>query len=244
MKPFNRAQRVARAKTSVAKLLACGVLAFGTPWTLAQTSVDTFSSWDGVSFISSFGVTDTATYGQVITVAPGASALNSFSFQIGHCGAAVTLRGSVYAWDGAKATGPSLYTSAPRTLANSPAFQLVTFAPGPLALPPGQYVLFASTSDDQAGAPLSSCRWGAVADTSYAGGQFVFMNNWTNTALWTAQTWLRMPRDLALRVVGLYAPPAAVNPVPTLGEWGLLALGLAAAGAGAGAGAQRLRRRA
>ncbi len=225
-----------------AAFCAAGLLSLASAPALAQTSIDTITGWDGTNSIGSFGVTNTATYGQTITVPAGASPLNSFSFEIGHCGAPVTFRGLVYAWDGSKATGPSLYTSAPQTLLNSSAFQLVTFTSGALALPPGPYVLFASTSNDQAGAPSSACRWGSMRNnTAYAGGQFVFMNNGPDASRWITTAWSGISEDLAFRVVGLYAPPvAAVTAVPTLGEWGFLLLGLAAAGAGA----HRLRRRA
>ncbi len=195
---------------------------------LATVSVDTIAAWDGATFISSFGVTDTATYGQTISVRAGATPLTSYSFEIGNCGASVTLRGSVYAWDGTKATGPSLFTSSPQTVSASPSFQLVTINVGSLTLPAGNYVLFASTSDDQAGAPASACRWGSVNNVLYPGGQFVFLNNGANSSRWTLDTWSTIAQDLAFRVDGLYVAPANI---PTLSEWGLMVLsGLMALG--------------
>jgi hypothetical protein len=188
-------------------------------------AINTIPSWNGSNFISSFGVPNTATYGQTITVAAGSGPLNSFSFEIGNCGANVTLRGSVYAWDGAKATGPSLFTSPAQTITNNNAFQLVTFTTGGITLPAGTYVLFASTSQDQTGAPYSACRWGAINDnTTYPGGQFVFQNNTADTSQWTSTSWSTFAEDLAFQVNG-FTPQA--TSVPAASTTSLL-IGLAA----------------
>lgn len=196
----------------------------------AQAQINTIPGWNGSSFISSFGVTDTATYGETVTVAAGATALNSFSFEIGSCGANVTLRASVYAWDGTKATGSSLYQSAPMTVTNSSSYQLVTFNVGGITLTPGTYVLFASTSQDQTGAPSSACRWGSVANTAYAGGQFVFLNNGPNPAQWTSSAWSTIASDLAFQVDGLVVAAPAVPTTSTtsllIGLAGLAVVGL------------------
>lgn len=188
----------------------------------AQNSVNTIPLWDGTNFISSFGVPNTATYGQTITVnAPGGPAqLQSISFRIGNCGANTTFRIHVYAWDGTKATGSSLFDSAPQTISASPAFTAVTVSTGSVNLTSGQYILFASTSEDQAGAPPSACRWGALPNnTGYSGGQFYFENNTANTAAWTTQTWATIGEDLAFQAV--FNDALAV---PTLSEWGLIIL--------------------
>ncbi len=195
-------------------LLLIGLLAAATVPALAQYSINTIPLWDGSRFISSFGVVNTATYGQRITVAAGATPLTSFSFEIGNCGANVTLRGEVYAWNGSRATGSALYESAPVTISNSSAFQLVSFNTGSLSLPAGQYILFASTSRDQTGAPSSACRWGSVSDTAYTGGEFHFINNGADPNSWTTVTWSTINEDLAMQVTGLIAPPtvSAVDP--------------------------------
>ena len=194
---------------------------------VVNPSINTISSWNGSQFISSFGVTDTATYGQTLTLA-SSGLLNNFSFEIGNCGAQVTFRGEVYAWDGTKATGPALWEGAPQTLPNSSAFALVTMSPG-VTLTPGQYVIFVSTSKDQSGAPSSACRFGAVTNTAYSGGLFVFMNNTANPALWTTNTWSTISEDLAMYVtINGYPPPG--TPLPSsfpLVVIGLIALGVA-----------------
>jgi hypothetical protein len=194
----------------------------------AQGPIDTFPAWNGTTFISSFGVVDTATYGQTITVSAGASPLTRFAFQVGNCSATVVFRGEIYAWNGTNATGPSLYESAPVTVPNSAAFQLVSFATGPINLAPGTYILFASTSKDQAGAPASSCRWGSVGNnTAYPTGQFYFLNNGPNPGQWTTSAWSTIAQDLAFQVDGLVLPVSNISSVPASSTTSLL-IGLTA----------------
>ena len=134
-------------------------------------------------------------------------------------------------WDGTKATGPSLFMSpADVDVANSSAYQLVTFNTGGISLPAGTYVLFASTSQDQTGAPNSACRWGAVPNSAYAGGQFVYSNNGSNTA-WTSSPWSTFPRIWHSRWMGLVhvqvtGAPAASTTSLLIGLAGLTAIGL------------------
>jgi hypothetical protein len=193
--------------------LSIALLALFAASASAQGTINTIPVWNGTSFISSFGVANTATYGETVTVGASASPLNSFSFQVGYCTADVSFRGSVYAWDGTKATGASLYESSVMSVTASSTYQLVTFNTGGITLAPGTYVLFASTSQDQTGAPSSSCRWGSVGDnTAYAGGLFVFLNNGPNAAQWTTSTWSSIAQDLAFQVDGLVSPrPTAVG---------------------------------
>jgi hypothetical protein len=107
----------------------------------AQSDVNTIPSWNGTDYIWSFGVPDTATYGQTITVGVNAGSLNSFAFQIGNCSADVSLRASIYAWNGTMATGSSLWQSSlTRSAEAISAGELQT---GGLTLSPGSYVLFA-----------------------------------------------------------------------------------------------------
>jgi len=199
------------------RLLTAGMLALSS--VAAQADINTVPSWNGTDYISSFGVPNTATYGQLVTVYPGASPLTGFSFRIGNCTADVTFRGHVYAWNGSMALGPSLFDSAPQTLAASSAFHTVTFNVGSLALPAGQYILFASTSEDQASAPNSACQWGSVPNATYPGGQFYFINNATTVSQWTGSTWSTITQDLAFTVTGLN-----LTGIPTLSEYGMVAL--------------------
>lgn len=102
-----------------------------------------------------FGVPDTATYGQTITIPAGMTQLTSFGFKMQNVPSTVVFRGEVYLWDDAnnRATGPALYESAVRSTTGATP-QLITFSPpGGVTVVPGQkYVIFATTSRDQAGA--------------------------------------------------------------------------------------------
>ena len=201
---------------------------------MSQALINTIPSWNGTSYFADFGVPVTATYGQTITIAPGSAVVSSFAFEIGYCNATITFRGEIYAWDGAKATGPSLFESPVMTQGASDSFQLVTFNTGALTLTPGVYVLFATTSKDQLTA--SKCRSGNVPDATYPGGNQVYLNNRADTSQWTTVPWVAEPADLAFRVDMTPAPPPTPNVVqsapaasPTsllLGFAGVIALGL------------------
>ena len=202
--------------SAVVLILLAGVSVFAQQ--TQPVTIDTFPQWNGTTFISSFGVVDTATYGQTFSINTSTGTLTSFSVQIGNCTAAVTFRGHVYRFNGTMATGPSLFDSAPQTVPADAVFHLVTFATGNVPLTTGQYVLFASTSEDQAAAPNSACRWGAITNNNgVPGGQFVFINNGPNPAQWTTNTWSNIGEDLAIQI-GL------VLPVPTLSQWGMILL--------------------
>lgn len=165
----------------------------------AITRIDTVSTWDESNFISSFGLTNTATYGQVITVPITDTVLQDFSFHI-NLTDACAFKGYVYAWDGTKATGPALYESAATATLGSGGFEKIEFRTGGIALTAGaQYVLFASASKTVCPPSASPWgRWGAVSsDTVYGGGKFVFLNNGTDAALWTTATWSYIALDLA-----------------------------------------------
>jgi hypothetical protein len=185
--------------------------------------IDTSGAWDGSSFVMQFGVPNTATYGQTITVPLGSSRLQSFSFAM-NLPATTIFRGEVYAWDGSKATGPSLYESGPRTTGGSGSFQWITFNTGGVNLTPGgQYVLFASVSKDYlAGSGNGS--WGYLGGADvYPGGGFVYLNNGGDPSQWTSQTWSTWlgggPDDLAFK--------ASFNQAPEPGSLTLLGLGAA-----------------
>ena len=83
---------VRRSKALKVAFLSTAFLTLTATSALAAVSIDTITGWDGATFISPFGVSNTATYGQTITVAAGAALLTSFSFEIGYCTANVTIR--------------------------------------------------------------------------------------------------------------------------------------------------------
>ena len=150
----------------------------------AATVIDTRNDAE-TETIAPFGVPDTTNYGQVVT-APEAT-MNSFTFRV-LVPSTVVIRGEVYAWDGAKATGPALYESAARTT-SSAAAQDITFDTGAIPVTPGaQYVLFITAAKDfEVSTGQGSVR--RTPGTAYAGGSAVYLNSGTNEAQWTTAPW-------------------------------------------------------
>jgi hypothetical protein len=211
------------------KWIATAALALTAGTSMAYTLIDTNPSWDGTTFISSFGNPNTATYGQTVTVPSGESFLGSFSFQINDRGSVFPFQAAVFAWDSVNsmATGPALFFSTPVTTTGANAYVRFTFTPNVPVVAGQQYVLMATTSNNQTPPTGVATRWGALTnDTTYPGGRFVFINNGTNTAAWTTQTWSNIAEDLAFTAV--FGTPV----VPALDQWALLLLAaLVAAGA-------------
>ncbi len=201
---------------------------------MSQGPITTIPSWDGESFFSALGggVNSTATYGQTIHIAPGSLAVSSFGFEIGVCTGSVALRGEVYAWDGTKATGPSLFESPVTVVSDPESYRLVLFSTPGLVLPPGNYVLFATTSRDQISGSGPGCQFGSVDDTAYPGGNYVYLSNFGDTAQWTSVPWDTYPGDLAFQVnmaqpvTPVAGAPAASPTTLLLGFAGVIALGL------------------
>ena len=162
------------------------LLAVTLPCAAQSTTISTISGWSG-SGISPFGLPNTQTYGQTVTVPSGFGVLESFAFEM-MLPTSLVFRGEVYAWNGQEATGPALWESAPMTTTTS-GFQLITFNTGGITLTPGNvYVLFATTSKDNAGNPgFPQGEWGFT--TGYSGGSFVYNNNGTSTAQWFSPVW-------------------------------------------------------
>jgi hypothetical protein len=163
------------------------------PPAVAATTIETTAGWNGFLDICDFGSPNTATYGQVVRVPPADTALDEFTFYVRESTGpgTITYRGEVFAWDGAKATGPSLWESAARTLTLSSSFQALAFEPGRIPLIAGrQYVLFASISKDyeQNDDASRSC-WAYRYQDVYNGGGFVFLNNFGDESEWTTAAW-------------------------------------------------------
>jgi hypothetical protein len=225
-------------RTTVLLLLIAGSL-------MSQAPINTVSAWDGSAMVRSFGVPNTASYGQVITVPAGAPPLMNFGLEIGNCSQPVTLRAEVLAWAGTQATGASLFESATQNVPASSSFQLVSFSTSGsgISLSAGTYVLMVTTSKDQSGlvAPFPQCQFGAVADSNYPGGTFVYLDNGTDTTLWTSTSWSTLgtwqapTTDLAFQVNMIAPPPGptTVTSVPAasttsllLGFAGVIGIGL------------------
>ncbi len=181
----------------------------------ADTTVDTISGWDGSSSICCFGVPNSATYGQVVTVPADRTVLESFDFEL-LVPSSVSFQAEVYAWDGTKATGPALYEGSARSTTQNSSFELIHTDTGGIPVTPGaQYVVFLSTSKLQAGKTPATGSWGLRGDGPYSGGDFYYQNNANDATKWTTEAWslYQAGVDLAFRAVFAQActpPPAGM----------------------------------
>jgi len=159
----------------------------------AKPTINTYKSWDGSEDVIPFGCPDTTTYGQVITVPGGYTKLNKFTFSWINLGTgSMKVRGEVYAWDGAKATGSAIYQSAARFVSFSDGlYHFETFKPGGVPVTAGhQYVIFASIDKDYEKCKNSyEVGWAYTGADVYAGGGFVYQNNAGDESQWTTTDW-------------------------------------------------------
>jgi hypothetical protein len=225
-----------RNLSSTVSWLSVGVFALCSSAAFAVTNVDTNAAWNGTTSISSFGVPNTATYGMTIQVPPLENSITSFSFQMGFATAAISFQPEIYAWDPVNnhATGPALWEGAPVSLPAGNGYTRFTFTP-PTPIPVtggGTYVIFVSTAKLQTAAPTAVSRFGALTNnTTYPGGQFVFINNGPDPTMWTSTTWNNIAVDLAFSV-GFGGAPSVLD-VPALSGRMTALLGLALALLGA-----------
>ena len=179
--------------------LLCGaaLLALSVPAS-AQT-IDTIPQWNGTSFISSWGVPNTATYGQTFTSTATQTRLNGFTVEIGFGSAATQYQAFVYQFASNHLVGPALYTSGVFTAAAGAGFTATSFNTGSVVLTPGQqYVVVLSTTNQQPQAN-SSFRWGALTNNAaIPNGQFVFQNNGNNFGNLSTVGWSNIGEDLAM----------------------------------------------
>jgi hypothetical protein len=207
-------------KSKIALLAGTAFLALAAP--AYADNIDTIPQWNGSSFISSYGVTDTATYGQTFTPSATQTRLTSFTVEIGFASAPIASQAFVYQWDSVnqRIVGPALYSSGTINVASGAGFAAVTVNTGSVVLTPGQqYVVFLSTSNLQTGAPNSSSRWGALTNnTAIPNGQFVFQNNASVFGNLSTVSWSNIAEDLAitLQLNGFLSPllpaKAPINP--------------------------------
>jgi hypothetical protein len=169
--------------------------------------------------ISSFGIPNTANYGEIITAPEGAVSLTSFGFQTNNLPSTIAFRGEVFAWDAVnqRPTGPNLYESVP-TSTSAPGIQTTQFnIPGPgVPVTPGQqYVIFVSTAQDQAGHSGAGVFTATPGNTN-PGGHFVFVNSGPDPGLanTVSHTWTSMANDVGFDDTFLVT-------VPTLSEWAM-----------------------
>jgi hypothetical protein len=192
-------------------MLTAGAIALtGQQVAQAKTMIDTWSSWDGCCSVGTFGHPDTSTYGQVITIPEGENKLKSVTWymQASLGSGTLTYRSAVYTWDGTKA-GEKVAHGKKKTLevtVGDPEFYPTTtkFKKKHKAVVEAgeQYVVFATISlDYEETDPNVSVNWPVhqYGDDVLPGGDFVFINDSGNEALWTTQAWSQIPFDVAFK---------------------------------------------
>jgi Divergent InlB B-repeat domain len=179
--------------------VAAGLCLVGSASASASSTVIDTRNDAQTNFISSFGVPDTTNYGQVITAPPGETVLSSFTFRVVNVPSTVVIRGEVYAWDGAKATGSALFESSARTTSGT-ALQDITFDAGATPVNPGsKYVLFATAAKDFE-ISTGAGQFRTAPEAAYPNGNMVYLNSGTNESLWTSTSWTNVTSiDLQFR---------------------------------------------
>jgi hypothetical protein len=140
----------------------------------AATTISNQSSWDGSTFIWSFGAPDTTSYGEIFRAA--GTTLDSFSFLISTMGNVGNAKFVLAAWDGTKATGPALYESSPFALNASGTYEWNAVNGINAALTIGaRYIAYLTTAG--VADPIVATRWAAANDNGGLGGAFAFANS-------------------------------------------------------------------
>ena len=185
----------------IAALICSSVAALPSPASAAPVTIEATPSLDGNTNCP-WGYPAVATSGQSIVAPAGADTLDSFSFYLSEFDdslvpgpapgpASITYHAYVYAWDGVKAVGPALWTSAEQTvtISGSTPVQVTTVTSGVPVTPGQAYVVFFSISEDYLENQPGDQVCFAQAQSAYAGGAWVFQNNGADTSTWTTQAW-------------------------------------------------------
>ncbi len=179
-------------KVCVMPVLISLFVAFGNSGE-AITLVETYSFWDGRSYVIPFGEPDTATYGQVFMVPNNEdTALSNFSFWVesDNNNPIIDFKPYVYEWDGHKITGSALFEGPVMSTTNASGYQEILVNTGNVNLMPGQkYVAFFSASGLFGDGKDGRATFGAIYQSVYPYGEFVFFNNGNDFAKLYSSNW-------------------------------------------------------
>jgi hypothetical protein len=170
-----------------------GTLFLGMANVASAAVIENVSSWDGSQYISSFGESNTATYGQTFTVGAD-NRLDSFTFFINDRVNPdfIDFRAYIMGWNGVRATGPILWESGDLSTSNNSGadgFEQFDLLTGGVDLLSGQqYVAFFSASELFDGV-IGSGVMGAMHSNTYDSGNFVYMNNGDDFSQLTSNSW-------------------------------------------------------
>ena len=156
----------------------------------AQSDINTVPQWNGISNLTDWGSANNAapTFGQTFTATGASGSLNSFTFysRVSVGAPALQYRAYVYEWDAGsrRLVGPALFTSAVNTMHSNAAMTAVTIDTGGIRFIAGkQYVFFITLNGVTTVAqPAGAYAFGAMNPSTYAGGNFAFLNQTPNNA--------------------------------------------------------------
>lgn len=165
----------------------------------AALTIDTTSSWNGSAQLASWGVPNTATFGQTFTAPASSVYLNSFQIYLKkNSGAQVNYQAYLYAWNGTQATGSSIFTGAVTSAPASSFFQSLLINTGSAPVTAGSNYVFFITTSGVANPNNGLYGQGVINTNVYSGGQAVYSNNGTNFNLLTTSAWTLNPtKDFA-----------------------------------------------
>lgn len=171
-----------------------------------KSTIDTYTAWDGVSYLQPFGNPQTSNYGEVITIPAGKTTLKSFTYYMAALGVSgtMTYRAEVYGWDGAKATS-KVYQSKKKTIditSGDPTNMPVKIKTKKAKVTAGnQYVLFLTVDKDYEANPSGlTTTWPCNYSDVLPGGYTVYLNSDGDESQWTTTPWSSISSfDMAMK---------------------------------------------
>lgn len=213
-------KRGPRAAPSLLCAALAGALAGIAAPAQAQQAISTVNQWNGAQNISDWGTLITATYGQTLSAGNTLSVLGTFTFYVQTSGLGAVqqqYKAYVYEWNPAtqRIVGPALFASPVLTApVHTAAFTPVTVNTGGVGLVPGKTYVFFVTISGLPAQGNGAYRFGSVAGNSYAGGQFVFINNNTlDFSLLSSQAWRTLAANPDLAMVLGMGPSSMAAPL-------------------------------
>lgn len=170
-----------------------------------KPTIDTYSDWDGTSYLQPFGNPQTSNYGQTITVPDGKDALKKFTFYMAPNAGTGTLtyRAFVYGWDGTKATD-EVFSSKKKKwdtdIAEPGAKPVKIKTKGTELVEGQQYVIFLSVDKDyEDNTPGVLTQWAIDFTDVLPGGNTVWLNSDGDEGQWDTVAWSSVPDwDMAM----------------------------------------------